>query len=297
MKPITPEQRERLAGRFVIASLSGGKDSTALCLWLKENGIPFRAVFMDTGWEADETYAYLRETLPAFVGEITWIRAARQMEELCLYKAMFPTRMVRWCTELLKIKPMQAYLSGVDEEVVGAVGIRHAESKARARMPEWEWSGAFDCETWRPLIHWTEQDVIDTHTRHGCPPNPLYLKGAQRVGCWPCIYARKAEIRFIADNDPARIDRLRVLEERVAAAHLEKVQTRGDEYRPEGRPAWFQPPSADAEGRYPSWPIDKVIQWSRTSRGGRQFELFAAPESEAGCMRWGLCETSGGADD
>jgi len=38
-------------------------------------------------------------------------------------------------------------------------------------------------------------------------------------------------------------------------------------------------------------PIDEVVEWSRTARGGKQFELFQATESDAGCMRWGLCET------
>lgn len=41
-----------------IVQFSGGKDSTALVLWAKEQGWPegFTAVFCDTGWESDETY-------------------------------------------------------------------------------------------------------------------------------------------------------------------------------------------------------------------------------------------------
>jgi hypothetical protein len=42
------------------------------------------------------------------------------------------------------------------------------------------------------------------------------------------------------------------------------------------------------------WPIDKVVDWSRTARGGRQRELFAASAADEGCMRWGMCETTGG---
>mgnify|MGYP005834036721 CR=1 FL=1 len=40
-----------IGDRQVIASVSGGKDSTAMCLNLQELGIPFRPVFMDTGVE------------------------------------------------------------------------------------------------------------------------------------------------------------------------------------------------------------------------------------------------------
>ena len=70
MKPI-----DRIAGRHVVASVSGGKDSTAMCLHLRELEIPFEPVFMDTGWENAETYRYLREELPGYIGPIRWLRS------------------------------------------------------------------------------------------------------------------------------------------------------------------------------------------------------------------------------
>jgi len=165
-------------------------------------------------------------------------------------------------------------------------GIRAAESEARSKLPEWEWQDGFDCEVWRPLIRWSEQDVIDIHTRHGLQPNPLYLRGAARVGCWPCIYARKDELRFIADTDPSRIDRLRELERKVSEAAYARAEAKGQPLK--NPPSFFQAKTG-AGGE--CWSIDKVVEWSRTSRGGRQFELFAAEPHEQGCVRWGLCET------
>ena len=44
------------AGVTVVASVSGGKDSAALSLWLTEQGIEHRRVFAVSGWEADEPY-------------------------------------------------------------------------------------------------------------------------------------------------------------------------------------------------------------------------------------------------
>lgn len=41
----------------------------------------------------------------------------------------------------------------------------------------------FDCEVWRPLLTWSYDDVIEIHQAFGIKPNPLYLKGAERVGC------------------------------------------------------------------------------------------------------------------
>ena len=112
---------------------------------------------------------------------------------------------------------------------------------------EWEQADGFDCETWRPLLAWTLDDVIAIHRRHGLAPNPLYLAGASRVGCWPCIYARKDEIRHVADTDPARIDLIRSLEAELSAS----ASKRGTD----ARRAWFQ---ARMGGGGEPWPIDRV---------------------------------------
>lgn len=227
-----------------------------------------------------------------------------------------------------------AALQDAGHECVNAVGIRAAESAARSKMGEWEESATFDCAVWRPLIAWTEAEVIAIHARHGLRPNPLYLMGATRVGCWPCIFARKAEIRLIADKDPSRISRLRVLEEEVGvaakirherdkdkkrakfeaeladwSARLEAGPTEpGDAFDDLAISEWkldmiAQKPRAPRDFSPPSWfqartggtglAIDKVVDWSRTSHGGDQYDMFAADPADAGCMRWGLCDTEG----
>jgi 3'-phosphoadenosine 5'-phosphosulfate sulfotransferase (PAPS reductase)/FAD synthetase len=342
--------RERIGPRRVIASVSGGKDSAALSLHLRELGIEHDRVFMDTGWEHEATYEYLRGPLTKVLGPITEIRSKiGGLEDIVRKKGMFPSRTRRFCTEEAKVFPMRDYILAAQEdgtEVVNVVGIRAEESAARAAMPEWEESATFDCLIWRPILRWSEAEVIAIHKRHGLPPNPLYLMGASRVGCWPCIFARKSEIRLIADKDPARIERLRVLEDEVGdAARLryerdlperraayerdlaawsarldagptpeelagtddEPAQTRAEwlaemaERKPQPlreftKPAWFQSRLSSVDGGL-TWPIDKVVEWSRTSRGGVQFDMFAADPADAGCMRWGMCDTKGDDDD
>lgn len=285
---------------------------------MKEWRIPFECVFMDTGWEADETYAYLRGPLTKALGPIVEIKAEKQMEALILEKGMFPSRLTRWCTSKLKLEVMQKHIERrVDQgdDVVNAVGIRREESDARADAAEWEWQKDFGCEVWRPLVDWSLQDVIDIHARHGLAPNPLYLRGLGRVGCFPCIFAKKDEIRILAEMSPARIERIRELESRIvpiSRARYERDRKEWEEH-PESRPpdgsddwtathnrlfvwpfqspTFFQSKAKDELGRYPFLTIDQAVAWSRTSRGGKQFEMFAAAGRDQGCMRWGLCDT------
>jgi 3'-phosphoadenosine 5'-phosphosulfate sulfotransferase (PAPS reductase)/FAD synthetase len=281
--------KDRIGDRIVVASVSGGKDSAAMCLWLQEQGIEHVRVFADTGWEAQETYDYLRGPLTEKLGPIEEVGYPGGMAALVEKKGMFPSRVRRFCTENLKVKPIAAFCDKLRDEsgrdVVQTVGIRAGESLARSKLTEWEWSDAFDCDVWRPLISWSEQDVIDIHTRHGLVPNPLYLRGASRVGCWPCIFARKKEIEFIADQDPRRIHMVRSLEEKLSSAARMRYAESGDARDPER--TFF---STHARECVPI-PIDEVVRWARTGRGGRQYELFA-PETEPGCVRWGLCETT-----
>ncbi len=285
----------RIAGRIVVASVSGGKDSAAMSLYLRELGIEHRRVFMDTGWEHDATYEYLRGELTRVLGPIEEIRGPQTMEELIRKKGMFPSRQRRFCTEDLKVRPMFRYIEGLLDEALNTVGIRAGESLARSKMPEWEQPPHFPCEVWRPIIAWSEQDVIDIHRRHGLRPNPLYLQGASRVGCWPCIMARKGEIRMIADKDPARIDRLRVLEAEVTEQARARYEAKTPEEQATIGPfqsrSWFQATT----GRSLTMPIDEVVAWARTPHGMPravgQAELFAPDHAADGCMRWGMCDT------
>ena len=310
---------DRIGDRRVVVSLSTGKDSVACSLHLTELGIDHDRIYLDTRWEhpaVAEHLAYLRQRL----GAITALSGALSMVELIRKKGMFPSRARRFCTEELKTFPARDYLNARmqgGDDVVNAVGIRRAESDARAQMSEWEWMDGFDCEVWRPLVDWTLDDIIGIHKRHDVRPNRLYLMGMDWVGCWPCINSNKGEVRRIAELDPARIDEIRALEAEVGVMAKARYDKRLAKYellglvglskrdrdlllddrgavKPFSPPFFFQSPLKEEGGT--CWPIDRVVAWSRTHFGGRvedkQADLLAFGGINDGCMRWGLCETA-----
>ena len=296
---------ETIAGRTVVCSISGGKDSTAMALLLKEAEIPFVSVHLDTAWEHALTEQYVADYLPTIIGPIQVARRpGGGMPELVRQSAGFPGGNQRFCTRELKILPIKKFLDAMDDEPINTVGIRSGESLKRAAMPEWEYSDALKCAVWRPIKPWSEEDVFAMHRRHGVKLNPLYELGSARVGCWPCVFARKSEIKLLADVDPGRIDLIRELEHEVQGIRRKRDQARG-----RGSthiPTWFA-------HRKASWSIDDVVAWARTRAEDLQYrplfsgadpatdarnrmarlreELFTAPVREQGCMRWGMCET------
>ena len=185
------------------------------------------------------------------------------MVRLILKKGTFPSRNFRWCTSELKLKMLKAYLDTLDSDVINCVGIRRSESRRRAKLSEFDYMEKLDLDVWRPIIKWTEEDVIGIHKKHGLSPNPLYLRNSERVGCWPCIMSRKAEI--------ANIDRERI----HVISTIEHYLT-----NKKGNPRNF----------FYYQNIEKTIDWSKTSRGGKQYKLFNTLPADQSCMKWGMCE-------
>lgn len=288
--------KDIIEDRQLVVSISGGKDSTAMALWMIEQGLKDRChwVFADTGWEHPSVYDYL-DILEKHIGPINRVTSKkypRGMVDLVEKKGMFPSRKFRFCTEQLKVVPIHEFVEDFmeehGEEPINCVGIRADESPSRAKMDTWDTGGPLNLDTWRPIITWGVQDVIDIHNKYDVVPCSLYLRDkhpSTRVGCYPCIMSRKKEIMAVAENDSWRIDEIRELEGRVQEKYIERNPDWKDQKWQ--LPTMFQGRERQ-NGERPMTPIDKVVEWAKTSHGGKQIELFYT--DAPGCQMWGLCD-------
>jgi len=198
-----------------VVSFSGGKDSTATILYLRELGVSHQTVFCDTGWEHPLTIEYIeyinQTLLNGKLITLTSEKYPNGMRELVKYKKRVPSVRARFCTDYLKVRPMLKWLKNQEIEFVYQ-GIRADESPSRSKMDPLVWSDDYDAYVARPIFHWKAEQVFEIHRKYKIKPNPLYKLGAGRVGCFPCVLINHAEIKRMQEKFPDIWDKIEELE-------------------------------------------------------------------------------------
>lgn len=202
--------------------------------------------------------------------------------DLCIWKGRFPSTKARFCSEELKRNPIieqvQMPLLEAGDDVISWQGVRADESLARRDLPERDCVGGGpdggSLWNYRPILKWTVDDVFAMHRKHGVKPNPLYAQGMGRVGCMPCIHARKDELLEISRRFPDEVARVAEWEKLVSEASKR------------GKSTFF----ATADGRGDG--VLQIVEWSKTSRGGTQYDFLRADNDNTPLCSsiYGLCE-------
>lgn len=79
------------------------------------------------------------------------------------------------------------------------------------------WCENYSADVVRSVLNWSAEEVISYCLAQGFKLNPLYYRGAKRVGCYPCAFSSLEEVAYIAENDPWRIDEIDDLEKEVGS--------------------------------------------------------------------------------
>jgi 3'-phosphoadenosine 5'-phosphosulfate sulfotransferase (PAPS reductase)/FAD synthetase len=184
-----------------ILLLSGGKDSTALALWMRDNRpeIDLEYVFCDTHKELDETYEYLTR-VEAYLGKSVTRLSSGLGERgfdhwLKVYGDYLPAPSMRWCTKKLKIEPFEEHLG--DDPAFLYIGIRADERREGyiSTKPNVVPVYPFREEGIR------KDDVIRILDESGIGM-PEYYSWRSRSGCYFCFFQRRIEWVGLLEEHP-----------------------------------------------------------------------------------------------
>lgn len=180
-----------------ILSLSGGKDSSALAIFMKDKVPEMEYVFCDTGDELQETYDYL-DKLEFFLGKkITRINSDRPFKHyLALYNGVLPDARTRWCTRMLKIKPYERYIG--NDHVISYVGIRADEPYRTGYI-----STNDHVKAVYPFVenNIRKADVFKILEDSGVGI-PSYYEWRSRSGCFFCFFQKRIEWVGLLERHP-----------------------------------------------------------------------------------------------
>lgn len=115
------------------------------------------------------------------------------------------------------------------------------------------------------------------------------MQAMNRVGCMPCIMCKKSELREIASRFPGHVDRIAEWETLVSEISKRGATTFFDITSDPVAAETFDGVAHGAEKRHG---IRNAVEWSKTSRGGRQYDMKLDADEAFGtaCNTWGACE-------
>lgn len=225
---LTPEIRSLLSENAPVAiGVSGGKDSAATGIRLNEyledigHAGPRVLIHSDLGRVEWRDSLPACERLARRIGwelvivrraagdmmdrwESRWTNSLRRYQELSCVKLILPwsTPSMRFCTSELKTEIICSDLARryPGRRIISAVGVRHQESAARAKMPTCQVQPKLSRRgasgvNWNPIIEWSTPDVYSYLAEKNEPLHEAYCRyGCTRVSCAFCIMSSAGDL-------------------------------------------------------------------------------------------------------
>jgi len=218
-----------------VLGLSGGKDSSALALYVKETRPELKVeyFFTDTGYELPETNEFI-DKLEEKLGYIHRLnsrsfnnidgRGEEDFSNLLKKNGDYlPSQRDRWCTVQLKLKPFERW---VDKFIADGYKVKNYVG---IRADEQERTGFMAIE--KPIesiMPFREDGIVKSDIKNILERNGLELPGyyewRSRSGCSFCFYQRKIEWVRLMEKHPD------LFEEAKAFEKGEKNNTVGEKF-------------------------------------------------------------------
>ena len=160
---------------------SSGKDSDVILELTKMAGVPYRAIYKNTGIDPRGSIQHAKEN------GVEIMKPKRKFIDLIAYHGM-PSRRNRYCCQYLKEYKILDY---------AILGIRRDESNARKKRynePEQcrVYSKKEKVRQYFPILYWTKEDVLSFINERGIKLHQLdydcegHIDINKRVGCMAC---------------------------------------------------------------------------------------------------------------
>ncbi len=200
-----------------IVSISGGKDSAALAVYLKETypEIPAEYVFCDTCCELPETDEYIKR-LEGLIGKPVHrvnaldtlsirVKPGRNPFDIWLnevYGGFLPSPRTRWCTRILKIQPFEKYVG--EQKVFSYIGIR-ADEDREGYKPK-KAPKLSERPNIVPVYPFKDDGIKLTDVKRILEESglglPTYYEWRSRSGCYFCFYQQIGEWQGLKERHP-----------------------------------------------------------------------------------------------
>ena len=195
-----------------VLGISGGKDSAALAIYIKEQHPDVHEkieyFFTDTGAELDEVYDYLAK-LEAYLGkEIIRLSSGKPFEHwLKVHNEYLPSPQQRWCTNMMKIKPFEVFVG--DDPVISYIGIRADENREGyiSKKP-----------TIKAVFPFVEDGLVRDDIFQMLEDTvgiPEYYKWRSRSGCYFCFFQQQKEWLGLKRNHPKLFEKAKEFENKI----------------------------------------------------------------------------------
>lgn len=186
-----------------ILALSGGKDSAALAVYMREAypEIELEYVFTDSGCELPETYEFLDRIRALINIDITVLKPKKDFDYWVKYfNGVLPSPSNRWCTRLLKLDPYEEYVG--EDQVYSYIALRADEKRAGYKPTN---GTIIPCY---PLVEGglVLADVENILSSSGLG-FPGYYSWRKRSGCYFCFFQTDIEWCGLKEFHPGLFER------------------------------------------------------------------------------------------